>query len=167
MCTTTPALTGNYRGCLRPIENFMTKKRCKKKGALLTFEAVGYTGLLIILVVLGVAGLGLFETYRIVSCRWELRELSAACISYKTLNVNNALPTDLTLLVKDDGLAAADSNDGVQHGNFIRKSQRWTESSINNPWNKQYVITPADGTITCDTDSLVGQMSTEIGESDI
>ena len=155
-------MEATYTGCLQTIE-----KKAKKKGALLTFEAIGYTGLLIILVALGVAGLGLFETYRIVSCRWELRELSAACVTYKSLNVNNALPSDLSTLAKDQGLTADESNDGVQHGNFIRRTQRWTESSVNNPWNKPYQINTGDGTITCDTDAVVGQMSTEIGESDI
>ena len=72
------------------------------------FRSIGYTGLLIILVALGVAGLGLFETYRIVSCRWELRELSSACISYKSLNVSNQLPSSLGDLAKDASLSASD-----------------------------------------------------------
>lgn len=148
-------------GCLQKIE-----KKAKKKGVLLTFEGISYSGLLIVLVTLGIAGLGLFETYRIVSCRWELRELSSACISYKTLNVSNQLPSSLGDLVKDASLSANDSNDGVPHGNFIRRTQRWTDAAVNNPWNKPYQIDTASGTISCETDGVVGTMSTEIGESD-
>lgn len=154
-------IDAKYSGCLQKIE-----KKAKKKGALLTFESIGYTGLLIILVALGVAGLGLFETYRVVSCRWELSELSSACISYKTLNVANQLPSSMGDLVKDVSLSVADSNDGVTHGNFVRRTQRWTDASVNNPWNKPYKIDTAAGTISCETDSVVGTMSTEIGESD-
>lgn len=138
----------------------------KKKGALLTFESIGYMGLLIILVGLGIGGLGMFETYRIVACRWELKEISTACITYKTLSVSNTLPSDLTDLVKDEGLSATDSNDGIKHGNFLKKSQRWTEAGLNNPWNKPYTIDASTGKLSCDTDSVVGTMETDIGEVD-
>lgn len=145
--------------------NIMAKS-FKRKGALLTFEAIGYMGLLIILVGLGVGGLGLFETYRIVSCRWELREISTACITYKTLNTSNKLPTALGDLVKEEAISATDSIDGIKHGRFLKSSQRWTETNLNNPWNQPYVIDASAGKITCETDSIVGAMETEIGEVD-
>ncbi len=145
---------------------FLRKNRMKKKGVLLTFEGISYTTLILILVAIGILGLGAVEGYRVVSCRWELRELSAAATQYKAYSTSNKLPTDLSVLLKDDAISATDSTDGVKHGNFIRQSSRWTASGINNAWNQPYVISPADGTITCQTDGLIGTMSTEIGDKD-
>ena len=145
---------------------FLCKNRTKKKGALLTFEGISYTTLLLILVAIGILGLGAVEGYRVVSCKWELREISAACIQYKAYSTANKLPTDLSVLVKDDAIASTESTDGVKHGNFLRVSSRWTTGGVNNAWNQPYTISPADGTISCETDALIGTLSTEIGDKD-
>lgn len=145
---------------------FLCKNRTKKKGALLTFEGISYTSLLLILVTIGLLSLGAVEGYRAVSCKWELRELSAACIQYKAYSTANKLPTDLSVLVKDDAIAATESTDGVKHGNFLHSTSRWTTGGVNNAWNKPYTIDPSSGTISCETDGIIGTMSTEIGDKD-
>ena len=114
---------------------------------------------------------GTIEACGVITCRFELWRLSTACRQYKTYSISNELPSDLLELAKDDSIPATESTDGIKHGNFIyvgdsHRFDRWTTAGLYNFWHKPYKISTADGTISCDTDAIIGTMSTEIGDKD-
>lgn len=111
----------------------------KRKGAILGFDSVNYLLVLIIFVGLGVAGLGALEGYRVITCKMELREISAAYATYQSLMVNKSTG-DLSDLLKANAIAADNAVDGVVHGNFLKASGRWKESGLVDPWGNAYKL---------------------------
>ena len=118
------------------LQKMATKKR---KGAILGFDSVNYLLVLIIFVGLGVAGLGALEGYRVITAKMELREISAAYATHQSLRSDGkGLEDNLQELVKPKIIEAGDSVDGVEHGNFLKESGRWTTSALLDPWGKPY-----------------------------
>lgn len=119
-----------------------------KKGAILSFDSTNYLLVLIIFVGLGVVGLGALEGYRIISCKFELNDISAACDTYQALRIDNNRVNSLGDLVKDESITSTEAVDGVSHGRFLKKTERWTETGLVNPWGNPYSISGDEITTT-------------------
>lgn len=116
----------------------------KRKGAILGFDSVNYLLVLIIFVGLGVAGLGALEGYRIITAKMELREISAAYATYKSLRNDGKGPSTLGTLIDKATISSGDAVDGVEHGNFLKQSGRWTTNALLDPWGNEYTVNGND-----------------------
>lgn len=142
--------------------------RMKKKGAILAFDSVNYLTVLIVLVGLGIAGFAALESYRVVTCKMELNEISSALTTYQSLRVDgNSTADDLTKLLGDEAIASTDAIDGVKHGNFLKETTRWSTSGIIDPWGNAYTADGGSngngGTVKSSGDALTGEISTHFG----
>lgn len=142
--------------------------RMKKKGAILAFDSVNYLTVLIVLVGLGIAGFAALESYRVVTCKMELNEISSALATYQSLRVDgNSTADDLTKLLKDEAIASGEAIDGVKHGNFLKPTTRWSDSGIIDPWGHAYTADGGTngngGTVKSSGDALTGEISTHFG----
>lgn len=142
--------------------------RMKKKGAILAFDSVNYLTVLIVLVGLGIAGFAALESYRVVTFKMELNEISSALTTYQSLRVDgNSTSDDLTKLLADEAIASGEAIDGVKHGNFLKPTTRWSSAGIIDPWGHAYTADGGTngngGTVTSQGDALTGQISTNFG----
>ena len=130
------------------LQRLIPGNKCKRKGFILGFDSLGYLGVLLICVGLGLGGLVLYKSYQVLACKWEVKEIADAMGSYNMLTMDNTYPTDLTELLNTDAIAANKSSDGLPHGPFLKESSRWQSTStatnsqvgLLDPWGDAYQV---------------------------
>ena len=112
--------------------------RVHKKGAILSFDSTNYLLVLIIFIGLGVMGLAGLEGFRIVSAKFEMRDIATAAATYQNLRIDHQPVSDISTLVNKDIIDAANAVDGSKHGQFLKKTERWDGSKMLDPWGNPY-----------------------------
>lgn len=142
----TTEISQNIKGGV--LQRLVPGNKCKRKGFILGFDSLGYLGVLLICVGLGLGGLVLYKSYQVLACKWEVKEIADAMGSYNMLTMDNTYPTDLTQLLDTDAIAANKSSDGLPHGPFLKESSRWQSTStatnsqvgLLDPWGDAYQV---------------------------
>ena len=138
--------------------------RAHKKGAILSFDSTNYLLVLIIFIGLGVMGLAGLEGFRIVSAKFEMRDIATAAATYQNLRIDHKPVDDIATLVNKDIIDSASAVDGSKHGQFLKKTERWDGKQMLDPWGNAYGFT--DGKITSQG-GINGSMEeqVEVGDS--
>lgn len=127
-------------GIMQRIYDRFHGKKAKKKGAILSFDSTNYLLVLIIFIGLGVIGLAGLEGFRIVSAKFEMKDIATSCATYQNLRIDHAAVTDIKTLVNPNIISASDSVDGAAHGQFLKKTDRWNGSRMVDPWGQEYTF---------------------------
>ena len=129
------------------MESYEGKKTFKVPGLGLQIDVVMWiiVVLIIVAIVLGV-GYHLRESARIASTKVEMDQIRNAILEYEGLRIDGALPASLEVLMQDECIKAADSIDGIAHGNFLpNNSSRWNvDGKVKDLWNNAYKYTYED-----------------------
>jgi prepilin-type N-terminal cleavage/methylation domain-containing protein len=95
----------------------------------------------------------------------DMDAISAACLTYESLNKNGTLPATLDDL--NTGLTAEQSIDGVAHTGFIQAGKTTTSGtnstvSIKDPWDQDYGYSQKEIKLTCTPKDANGNSMAQI-----
>lgn len=120
----------------------LTPTRPKKKGAILSLETMMYIAVIAVLIAVGLGAFSMYKSAKVSTAKLELDQIRSALIEYSSVSRTGDYPDDINELFNT--LSSSDTIDGLEHGPFLKATNRWEDSEAVDPWGTNYYIDGSD-----------------------